>query len=263
MLEVVFSTSEYCVLNEAKFTNQSKIFAMPFLLDIGDISQPVASTYRQKLTVDLLSQNLPIHRQDLRKSIVEDYRKTVKSFQYLKQLIQSGETLRVWVSSAPYALCGLYYLCDELADYLEHLTLVKLPEYYMKGQTIYDLQYWSELLPEYCIAHLNNAEVISKVVIKHYQEIWQDLVEENAALRVNLNGHIIGGNEDFYDRLLWQYIQQKPVKQGNVIGKIIGNYPIGVSDYWYAKRIDDHIKNGKIQIIEDSEIKYGRTICLV
>lgn len=43
---------------------------------------------------------------------------------------------------------------------------------------------------------------------------------------------------------------------------MMGCYPIGVVDYWFAKRIEDYIAKGWIQIVEDSELKYARTICL-
>ena len=42
----------------------------------------------------------------------------------------------------------------------------------------------------------------------------------------------------------------------------MGNNPIGIGDWWYARRIDRMIGQGKIRIVEDSEKKYERMICL-
>ena len=47
-----------------------------------------------------------------------------------------------------------------------------------------------------------------------------------------------------------------------LIGDILGYNQLGVGDWWYAKRIDYLIQSGKIKIIEDSENKYARVICL-
>ncbi|MBD5450959.1 MAG: hypothetical protein HDR28_12620 [Lachnospiraceae bacterium] len=47
-----------------------------------------------------------------------------------------------------------------------------------------------------------------------------------------------------------------------LIGDILGHDQLGVGDCWYAKRIDHFIQTGKIRIVEDSENKYARTICL-
>lgn len=262
MLEVVFSESEACGLMEAKFTDKANFFVLPFCLDVGDIKESIASSYRQNLVVQLSTQNLPKQKQTLIQSFEKDYKKAVKNFQQLKQLVQAGEEVRVWVSSAPYALCGLYHLCNELADDLERLTIVSLPTYMVDKSITYDLVSWGELSPEHCLACLNSAEIVAKEGIRYYQEKWQDLLMANTALRANVNGQLMSVNEDFYDFILWQFISHKPVKQAFAIGQMMGCYPIGVVDYWFAKRIEDYIAKGWIQIVEDSELKYARTICL-
>lgn len=42
----------------------------------------------------------------------------------------------------------------------------------------------------------------------------------------------------------------------------IGHFPISVGDWWYAKRIESDIGQGRIHIVEDSEEKYARMICM-
>ena len=77
-----------------------------------------------------------------------------------------------------------------------------------------------------------------------------------------INGTVIGVPENFYDVLIWKSFTSKPVKQARLIGDILGRYPIGVGDWWYARRIDHFIEQGKIKIVEDSKNSYARTICL-
>lgn len=94
-------------------------------------------------------------------------------------------------------------------------------------------------------------------------EVWNELKEDNSPLRALINGRILGVSEDFYDFLLWKRITRKPEKQARVIGEILGFYRVGISDWWFAKRIDYYIQKGKIKVIEDSENKYARVICLL
>lgn len=86
--------------------------------------------------------------------------------------------------------------------------------------------------------------------------------EDNSPLRAVVNGKLIGVPEDFYDFLIWKRITRKPIKEARLIGDILGYNQLGVGDWWYAKRIDYLIQSGKIKIIEDSENKYARVICL-
>ena len=47
-----------------------------------------------------------------------------------------------------------------------------------------------------------------------------------------------------------------------MIGDILGNSQIGMGDWWFAKRIEYFIQQDKIKVLEDSENKYARVICM-
>ena len=47
-----------------------------------------------------------------------------------------------------------------------------------------------------------------------------------------------------------------------LIGILLGTYSLGISDAWYAFRIEYLIKQGKIKVVKDSARKYERDICL-
>lgn len=72
----------------------------------------------------------------------------------------------------------------------------------------------------------------------------------------------MGVPEDFYDFLIWKEMSGKPQKEARLIGNILGKYPVNMGDWWYAKRIEHFIDEGKIQVVEDSENKYARMICV-
>ena len=76
------------------------------------------------------------------------------------------------------------------------------------------------------------------------------------------NGRVLGVPEDFYDFLIWKKLTDKPVKEARLIGDILGYFPISVGDWWYAKRIEYYIRQGKIRVVQDSKNTYGRMICM-
>lgn len=77
-----------------------------------------------------------------------------------------------------------------------------------------------------------------------------------------VNGRLVGVQEDFYDFTIWKKITVEPIKEARLIGNILGNSQLSVSDWWFAARIEHFIQKGKIRIIEDSEDAYARLICL-
>lgn len=97
--------------------------------------------------------------------------------------------------------------------------------------------------------------------IRMYGNQWADLVEDNSPLRAVINGNLIGVTEDFYDFLIRIRLSSNPVKEARVIGDILGHYPLGIGEWWYASRIELMIKAGSVRVVEDSERKYARIIC--
>ena len=98
--------------------------------------------------------------------------------------------------------------------------------------------------------------------LRRYAVLWQELVEEGSPLRAVVNGRVVGVPEDFYDFLIWKRLTRTPIKEARLIGDILGYYPIGVGDAWYAGRINRLIAEGKICVLEDEfQREYARVIC--
>ena len=68
--------------------------------------------------------------------------------------------------------------------------------------------------------------------------------------------------EDFYDFMIFKRLTAKPIKEGRIIGDIIGCNRVSIGDWWYANRIQHFIETGAIKVLEDSENLYARLICL-
>ena len=73
---------------------------------------------------------------------------------------------------------------------------------------------------------------------------------------------LIGVPENFYDHLILKKLSNKPIVQIRLIGELLGHYPIGISDLWYAYRIQQLISDGVIQVKEAHEEPYRRKLRL-
>ena len=141
------------------------------------------------------------------------------------------------------------------------VTLLKRGKIITKAVVRY--QNWGEIGPEEFAAFLPGERRLTEEERNMYAMAWSELAEDNSPLRAMVNGRLTGVPVDFYDFLIWKRLTKEPVKQARLIGDILGYYPVGVGDWWYASRIEHYIGQGKIRVAEDSEKKYARSICLV
>lgn len=238
-----------------------EVICLGFMLDVGNIREPVDSLYRKKLIYSMYAQNQ--WKQD--KEMEEELKKTgdayVKELLRLKRFLENGEAVRIWYSDAPYSRCGFYSLCQILREYTNEIRVVKLPEYVVQGKIIISYKNWGEVAAEEFAAFLSRERSFSNEEVRLYAGLWSDLLEDNSPLRAVINGRVLGVPEDFYDFQIWKRLTCQPIKEARLIGDILGCSQISVGDWWYAKRIEYYIEQGKIRVVEDSENKYARMIC--
>lgn len=242
--------------------NSSEVICLDFMLDIGDIDIPIVSQYRQDLIISMHSQN----GWDSNPEVMEELRMTGKKYinelNRLEEFLKKGEPLRIWYSRSPYSLCGLYYVCNLLRNYSNDTFVVKLPEYVQTAKdTITEYSNWGEVSEEEFSQFLIYEKKLLVSDIRLYGDKWVELVKDNSPLRAEINGKLVSVPEDFYDFLIRKRLSVKPIKEARIIGDILGFYPIGIGDWWYASRIEQMIKAGNVRVVEDSERKYARTIC--
>lgn len=222
-----------------------EVICLEFMMDVGDLREPMDSPYREELLREFKNSG---------GSCAEELDR-------LKNFLDSGEPVRIWYSDAPYSRCGLYSLCGLLRGYENELSVVKLPEYVVRDKSIVSYQSWNEVSAEEFAGFLSYEKPLSREEIRMYAMRWSDLVEENSFLRAVVNGRLLSVSEDFYDFLIWRWLRDEPVKEGRLIGDILGHSQLGVGDLWYARRIEYYIQRGEIQVVEDSENSYARRIC--
>lgn len=267
MIEVLFGESEAGSMKAAKSGwiegTSEEVVCLGFMLDIGNIKEETDSEYRKNLVYSMYAQEQWGSDEDIDAELQKAGEHYCNELQRLHNYLRDGETIRVWYSEAPYSMCGFYHLCSVLQNYNNEVRAVKLPKYKIHSDgMIVSYQNWGEAAAEEFAGFLNLEKELSEEEIRMYFFLWNELREENSPLRASVNGKILSVPEDFYDFLIWKHLTKEPVKEARLIGSLLGKNQISVSDVWYAKRIDHYIEQGRITIVEDSENKYARMICM-
>lgn len=267
MIEVLFGESEggamkiaqdYAENADENSLKYSAVVCIPFLLDIGDINEAVESEYRKNLIIDLYTSNGRVER-SIAKELEEVWSMYLNEIERLRAYALQGESIRFWYCNAPYSICGFYYACNLLKEYDCKISIIRLPENKVLNDNMMFLSNWGEVEPEKYETYLPLEKELSKSEIKEYSLLWDELKRDNSPLRAFVNGTVIGVPENFYDHIIKKEIPDNEFRMVYLIGNILGKYPLGVGDWWYAKRIFHMIELGELKIIK----QHKKTYCQV
>lgn len=240
----------------------AEVIGLPFLLDIGDIQKPADSTYRLELIQSLHIENSWTDSEAFRESLKEEIHGYFQSYSRFLTLLKINKEVRIWYSYAPYSLCGLYWICSELAHADCTIHVVELPHHCeWKDHSLQRFRNWGEVSHDQFSSFLPLQKTLTETERALYAGFWTSLKEDNSPLRAVINGELTGVPEDFYDFFIRKELTETPVKEARLIGNILGKYPVFQNDLWYAARIEHMIRTGEIRVLEDSPKKYARVIC--
>ena len=266
MLEVVFTESAKASMEIAKKQksidiidgNTQDVVCIGFHLDIGNISGEVDGIQRQEVFNNIFNYN------DFDKKETEKFfNEQRENIEELLLAAKHGVPIRVWKSNMPFASCAFAYICDLLRHIDCKISLVSLPEYLvMPNDTIVSYTSWGEISPEEFHKFLSYEKELSKIEKIVHANLWQDLKAENSILRAVVNGKLISVPENFYDHLIINNIPDEEFIMYRLIGNILGKYPLGVGDGWYAFRINKMIEENRLKVISDisNSHPYGKVL---
>ena len=226
--------------------NRENIINLPLALSIGNISETGIGTEREK-AISLLMGTFP----SMAFQVVNELLNAAhKSYAMLVEQVQRGEPIRVWVSREPDAMCGLYWLMEQLRPIgLEKLdvTLVELPEWEKRPDgCIVRYTGWGEVEPY----RFGEMALLGKKLPTNYLRSlanrWKELQQENATLRAALNGQLVSVPESLYDSFILSELekQEDEFKEAQLVGQVLGKYQLGIGDGWIALRIEQFIRDG-------------------
>ena len=218
------------------------VAALTLSLDIGDISDMKTSMDgRKKLLHDLFA-NYP----GVSDEIWESNQHTLKRLNQAKETL---EPVRMWIcASDPAELCGLYFVCREMADTQTPLSVVRVPVQIEKDNSIVSYRNTGDINPEELGKYTEYEEPISVLQRSVFANIWSGLVSDNAPLRAVINGSLMGVPEDFYDFAMRVNMPDGEFAIALLIGRTLSNMP-GIGDHWLYLRTQAMLKSGELVMV--------------
>ncbi|OPL09414.1 MAG: hypothetical protein AVO33_00370 [delta proteobacterium ML8_F1] len=230
----------------------SDIYGFNLMLSVGDISENQPGTKR-KLTLENL---YSVYPNDVEHQAAEEILKRAnENLKIIRERATAGEALRIWYSNQPDEMCGLYWFMSQLNQWNVddvQVSIVKLPEWeaYEKG-IIVRKNSWAEVAPEEWQHFLALQKTVLPLFIQGCASYWQELQAESAPLRAVVNGQLVSTSEEFYDDFILREIAAvgNEFHEAMIIGRVLGNYQLGIGDSWVALRIEEMINDGKFEVV--------------
>lgn len=248
--------------------NPADVFGFPLALSVGSVAENNFDEHRQQV----LKQLYHIFPDDLgetERTAKEILQRAKDDWKALCARMATEEALRIWYSSQPDELCGLYWFMtqlDQLANPPELLYLVRLPEWETnENMQVLQKTSWGEVAPGEWHRYVSLQKPAPPLFRKSCAAHWQTLQQENAALRAVLNGQLVSVPETFYDDFILREIaaERETFQEAAVIGRILSKYRLGISDMWIALRIEELVRIGKLEVVSEVEkggLCYRRTL---
>lgn len=180
----------------------------------------------------------------------------------LEKLKLNPPQIRVWLDHTPDAQCGLFLLADLLKDSQTEIHIVELPNKVTReDNVIVEYRSWGEVEPERYGTFLNCEKVLTQNDIFDLANKWQQLKTENSALRVIENDLVMSADINYYDDFIRKEFPKDTCKIATIIGNALGKQKILTGDVFIAKRIQEFIKHGELNIIcNEKDGFYGTVV---
>ncbi len=229
-----------------------------FVLDVGDISGEFDGIGRQAVFRKLWGRFG--HDDKVRDQFFREQRKDMEK---LLAAANSGVPIRIWKSNAPYSACGFYFICHVLRNIDCSISVISLPEYVQRSENeIVNYSSWMEVDAGKFYEFLPLERQLSRLEKRIFGDHWRDLMTENAPLRAVVNGKLISVPENFYDYTITENLPEEDFIMGRLIGDLMGKCNLGISDSWYALRIEQMIEEGRVTVVKDNDtsLPYGKLL---
>ena len=238
--------------------NSHDVVNIGFSLDIGDISGAIDGNERQNIFRKIWGR-FDFEDKE-REQFFQDQRKDMEK---LLSAAKEGIPIRIWKSNVPYSDCGFHFVCNLLRSIDCNISVVPLPKYNLISENeIIEYSHWGEVEAGKFYQFLPLEKQLTQIEKRVVSDHWNELTAENAPLRAVLNGKLTSVPENFYDFIITKNLPDNNFIMARFIGKLLGEYSLGISDSWYAFRIDKMIEENKLIVIEnkDTSHPYGKVL---
>jgi len=218
------------------------VVCFPLNLSMGDIQEPFSDSRAEYLQAMVMIDGPDFSR------IGRELMETARSArERVLAAAAAGEPVRVWYSQNPDELCGFFHLMTLLPGNAD-IRVVELPGYEVRDRELRSYSGWGEIDP----CELGRFQALERKLTenerRYFANQWRELQRENGPLRAVISGKLCTVGEVFYDGFILRELEQEPERfhEGRLIGRILGKYPLGLSDWLVARRIEGFISRGML-----------------
>ena len=218
------------------------VAALTIALDIGDILDIETSIDGRKRLLDDLFFEYP----GVTDEIWKTNQHTLARLQAAKETL---EPVRMWIrENDPAELCGLYFICREMADTQTPLLVVCVPAEIENDCSIVNYRNTGDINSEDLGKYTGYEKTVSALQRSVFAQRWKKLVCENAPLRAVVNGTLMSVQEDFYDFALRTNMPEGQFNIAHLIGNTLNNMP-SIGDQWLYQRIQAMLQSGELVMV--------------
>ena len=179
------------------------------------------------------------------------------SFERVLAAAKAGEELRIWCSDCPFSKAGLYHLIYNLQNTNCTIYVIELPAKDNNIESKDRETSWAEM----SLRNIAYAALVPRVLTNYDKKSiankWRKLVDENAMLRLNINGELCSLAEDYLDEDFLNYLPQGEQTLSNYIGILMLNCIHCIDITFITQRIEHLIAIGKILVIKRADEDKG------
>lgn len=244
MLNVCFGDSECGLLKDA-LTGESISFSYR-LLELGKIKTSDFENSRREWINVFFRICSKSERTKLWKKENERFKKIIDT------TIKEKE-VRIWYASNPSSLCGFYHLVHSLQNIDCKIFVIEKP-YDIGDITDIYKQSWADAYPNVVSSCLELEKELTATERNEIYEAWEKLAEENAELRLIIDGKITSVPVNYLDEEIMSFApKNKEFTVGRLIGNTLGRGAHYVCDAFVSSRIENLINEGRLEVVGERQ----------
>ncbi len=241
----------------------SDIYCLSVAMNVGDISEDRPGEKRAEFLMNHLGY-LPFDMEFIKEEYIDYYNKTMEE---ILSRYKAGEDLRLWYSDNSSESCEMYRLIYRLGE-IENggdIYTVKLPPFVYKNNKVVSYLGWGQVAPEEYCGYLPYTKKQDENFIKAISLMWKNIKAENGELRRVYNGRVMTVPEDYYDCFILKELEKLPdsFKGGQLVGGVLGNWQVAVSDSLIWSRVMKMIEKGQLEIIQKADKDHPGYRCTI
>lgn len=228
-------------------------------LDRGRLRGDVIAT-QERMSAEILGYHFPnMDPREIDREYKKGLRKARRCYKDLEERIKAGQAVRVWIDNTAHDRCGLYWLCDIARPYQPKIFVASCPGYGYDAQKdgFIENRNWATFtdhdFPDGCA---QKAVRLAQIQIDRYAQAWKRAVEQDTALRVLINDHLVSVDEDLFDAALLRHIDRTPKTQASIMEQFCLEYR-GLDLDLVMWRIDHLLKSDVIKVCEEKVDSHG------